>query len=116
MAHPTEPDSPAQQERNDDPQHGDQRGGPTNADQLACFHFQSHSKQEEHYTQFGHRREHLGWLDPRENTGTDENTGQDLADNPRLPDSLEHLSKHLCCPEHEEHGQRDVLTVTGHGK
>ena len=54
----------------------------------------------------------VGW-DPPENAGTDENTGQDLADNPGLAHSLEQLSKHLGGPEHEEHGRRNVLTVAG---
>jgi hypothetical protein len=79
-----------------------ERGRPADLAEVRDPGLQADPEQQEDDTELGEDLQHLAGLDEAEHRGADDDAGQDLADDRRLPDPLEQLVPELGGQEHQE--------------
>ena len=80
---------------------GDQECCSADMHQFGGLDFQSHAEEQEHHSKFCKGGEQVVGPNPVQDTGSDDNSGQDLADDARLSEAFNDLCEQLCGTEHQ---------------
>ena len=97
----------------DDAGDGDQQRRAADAHQLGCFDLQPDAEEKEHHAEVGEDAEDFVGRHPAEDVGSDEDAGENFADDAGLAEALEDFGEELGGGEHHQHRERDLRGAAG---
>src|SRR5215467_6224868 len=103
--------APAQKERKNDAANRNQGRRAAHFHQLGGLDFQPYAKQKEHHTEVGKHPEDFTRRHPAQHPGADEDAGQNLTDNARLPSPFEQFSHYLGRAEYHQQRKRNLRGI-----